>query len=84
MHACLTYMRVSYVELSLIQGRYSVTLVYTPGKSGSAQRAPQDTTPHSSHVLVAGFMQFRGPPESPWHESLGGRGLVVSFGWTIS
>ena len=28
---------------------------------GSAQRAPQDTTPHNSHVCVAGFMQFSGP-----------------------
>ena len=28
---------------------------------GSAHRAPQDTTPHNSHVCVAGFMQFSGP-----------------------
>lgn len=36
----------------LIQSRYSVTLVYTPGNPGVAHRRPKDTIPIKYHFLV--------------------------------
>lgn len=49
----------------LIQSRYSVTLVYTPGNPGVAHRRPKDTIPIKYHFLVWLSNITSGPPESP-------------------
>merc|ERR1719231_805571 len=45
------------------------TRVYTPGKFGSAHPLPQDTIPTTTKRPWFSFVN-KGPPESPWHESL--------------
>ena len=52
-----------------IQGRYSSTLVYTPGKSGLAQSTPKLVTPITAQVLLRAE-ESRAPPLSPLQVSL--------------
>merc|ERR1712216_281627 len=57
-----------------IHGMNLGTVAYTPGRFARAHPNPQDTTPTSTALGLPLIIQavVRGPPESPWHESLPG------------
>jgi len=57
------------ITISNIQSRNLEILVQTPGRFGSAQPIPQLITPARNH-RPSDPRTTRGPPESPWHESI--------------
>lgn len=58
----------NYIVLFVIQSKYEVTRVYTPGYPGSPHLFPKETMPICVHLLAS--CSINGPPESPWHASV--------------